>query len=57
MIDLNKCKTLILQSIALVCLNILAFTYDAQFVYMAIGIDALVLGFNIRDMIPVKEKR
>jgi hypothetical protein len=56
MIDYDKCKTLILQSIALVAINVLAFVYDGQYVPLAIGVDALVLGFNLRDLIPVTQK-
>ena len=53
----EKLKTIILQSIALVAINIMAFIFDGQYIPMAIGIDALVLGFNIRDMIPMKESK
>jgi len=39
----------ILQIIALLGINSLAFIYDAEYINLAIGIDALILGINIRN--------
>lgn len=45
--DWEKCKSFALQLTALVCVNVLAFLYDGEYIPVAIGTDALVLGFNV----------
>lgn len=44
----NKRFNIILQIIALVCINGLAFVYDGQYIPLSVGIDALILGINLR---------
>lgn len=45
----NKHYSLVLQIIALLGINGLAFIYDGQYIPMAIGIDALILGINLKS--------
>ena len=48
--DFAKVKKLVLESIALIGINGLAFVYDAEYIPMAIGIDCLVLGIEIKGV-------
>lgn len=48
--DFDKINSLIKQAIALVSVNVLAYVYDGQFLWLAIGLDALALGYNIKDL-------
>ncbi|MGD6808563.1 MAG: hypothetical protein ACQCN3_02580 [Candidatus Bathyarchaeia archaeon] len=48
--DIDKIGSVIKQGIALVSVNVLAYVYDGQFLWLAIGLDALALGYNIKDL-------
>lgn len=50
----NDVKSCVLQAMALVGINGLAFIYDGSYVPLAIGIDALVLGFDLKSMVQSK---
>lgn len=36
----------LLQYIALICINIIAFTYDSDYLKLAVGLDCALLGYN-----------
>jgi hypothetical protein len=42
-------EQLCLKVIALICLNAIAFIFDGQYIPVALGIDALTLGFSLKD--------
>lgn len=44
------------ELLALIFINGLAFVYDSNYIMMALGIDAMVLGVNIRDFEIFKHK-
>jgi len=44
---LEGLERLILKSIALLGLNIVAFIYDGQYIALALGVDALMLGVEL----------
>jgi len=37
--------------IALVCMNIIAFIYDQNWIMYVLGIDAVILGFEIKERV------
>ena len=39
------------KTIALACINALAFWFDKEWILYAIGVDALVLGYEIKNRI------
>lgn len=45
----KELKNLILESIALIGINGLAFYFDAEYIPLAIGIDCTVLGIEIKS--------
>lgn len=47
---IGKLDSLLKEGIALIAVNALAWKYDGQFLWLAIGLDALVLGYNIKDL-------
>jgi len=40
----------ILQLVALIGMHVLALVYDAEWIYFCIGVDALVLGIDIKQL-------
>lgn len=50
------CDT-VLKGVALVGLNVLAIIYDSNWLYVAVGIDALVLGYEIRGLAVKAQRR
>jgi len=44
------------KTIALVCLNIIAFIYDNSWIMYVIGIDAVILGYEIRSKMNRRKK-
>jgi hypothetical protein len=54
--NLKELESIIKQSIALVSVNVLAYVYDGQFLWLAIGLDALALGYNINDLKKAKKE-
>lgn len=57
MVDLDQCKTIILQIIALVAINAFGFIYDSEYVLASISIDLLVLGYNINVFNNIKKEK
>jgi len=47
---IHKHKELILQSIALIFVNVIALVHDKEFVSLAYIIDGMILGINIKGM-------
>jgi predicted nucleic acid-binding protein len=47
---IDKISSLLKQAVAIISVNMLAYVYDGQFLWLAIGLDALVLGYNIKDL-------
>lgn len=43
------------QAIALVSVNYLAYVYDGQFLFLALGLDALVLGYDLKTLVSGKK--
>jgi hypothetical protein len=52
---IEKFGSIIKQGIALISVNVLAYVYDGQFLWLAIGLDALALGYNINDLKKAKK--
>lgn len=48
--NFQEVKRLVLEAIALVGINGLAFVYDAEYIPLAIGIDCLVLGIEAKGI-------
>lgn len=48
--NLTAVKKIVLEAIALIGINALAFVYDAEYIPLAIGIDALVLGVELKGV-------
>ena len=48
---IDKCGNIIKQGIALAAINILGFVYDGQWLYAAIAVDLLVLGYDIKSLV------
>ena len=42
------------QAIALAAINIFAFTFDGQWLYAAIAVDCIVLGYDIKSLLGSK---
>lgn len=47
-VNWNEVKSVILEVTALVFVNILALYFDAEYIPMAIGVDCLVLGVEVK---------
>lgn len=52
---IDMIRKTILEAIALIFLNILAIIYDAQWLYYAVGVDALMLGVRIGAVFSKKD--
>jgi len=52
MANFEKIKNLALQLTALICVNLLAFIYDSQWLYVAVALDCATLGFNLSAILP-----
>jgi len=53
--NIKEVESLILKSISLACLNLVAFVYDGEWIPFALGVDALMLGVEVKNHIGKKE--